>query len=48
MIRFKSNGKHENYIKVHDEIKGTLELSENDLDIIIMKSDDYQLITLRI
>ncbi len=39
VIRFKSNGKHENYIKVHDEIKGTLELSENDLDIIIMKSD---------
>lgn len=39
VIRFKSNGKHENYIKVKDEIKGTLDLSENDLDIIIMKSD---------
>ena len=39
VIRFKSSGNHLNKIKVHDEIRGDLELTENDQDIVIMKSD---------
>jgi glutamyl-tRNA synthetase len=39
VIRFKSLGNHNNYIKVHDEIRGDLNLSENDQDIVILKSD---------
>ncbi|MFA7111590.1 MAG: glutamate--tRNA ligase family protein, partial [Bacilli bacterium] len=39
VIRFKSNGNHENKIKTHDEIRGDLELTENDQDIVIFKSD---------
>ena len=39
VIRFKSYGDSNNKIKVHDEIRGNLELSENDQDIVIMKSD---------
>ncbi len=39
VIRFKSNGNFENKIVVHDSIKGTRELSQNDQDIVIMKSD---------
>lgn len=39
VIRFKSNGNHLNYIRVHDEIRGDMDLSENDQDIVIMKSD---------
>lgn len=39
IIRFKSLGNHENKIKVHDEIKGDLELTENDQDIVILKGD---------
>ncbi len=39
IIRFKSLGDHNNKIKVHDEIKGDLELTENDQDIVILKSD---------
>ena len=39
VIRFKSKGNHLNKIKVHDEIRGDLELTENDQDIVIMKSD---------
>jgi len=39
IIRFKSRGNHENKIKVHDLIRGDLELSENDQDIVILKSD---------
>jgi glutamyl-tRNA synthetase len=39
VIRLKSFGKFENKIKVKDEIKGVRELPENDLDIVIMKSD---------
>ena len=39
IIRFKSMGNHENKVKVHDEIKGDLELTENDQDIVILKSD---------
>ena len=39
VIRFKSMGNHNNYIRVHDEVRGDLDLSENDQDIVIMKSD---------
>src|SRR5574344_1146588 len=39
VIRFKSKGNHLNKIKVHDEIRGDLELTENDEDIVILKSD---------
>ena len=40
VIRFRSSGDHNKYIKVHDEIRGDLELSENDQDIVILKSDN--------
>jgi len=39
VIRFKSLGHHDNKITIHDEIRGTLELTENDQDIVIMKGD---------
>ncbi len=39
VIRFKSHGKHENKFQIFDEIRGNLELTENDQDIVIMKSD---------
>lgn len=39
IIRFKSMGNHNNKIFFHDEIKGDLELTENDQDIVILKSD---------
>ena len=39
IIRFRSHGDHQNKIKVHDLIKGDLELSENDQHIVILKSD---------
>lgn len=39
VIRFKSNGNHSNKIKCHDEIRGDLELTQNDQDIVICKSD---------
>ena len=39
VIRFKSSGNHLNKIKCHDEIRGDLDLTENDQDIVIYKSD---------
>ncbi len=39
VIRFKSSGNELNKISVYDEIRGKLELTENDLDIIIRKKD---------
>lgn len=39
IIRFKSMGDHNNKIPFHDEIRGDLELTENDQDIVILKSD---------
>ena len=39
VVRFKSNGNFENHITFKDEIRGELQLSENDLDIVIRKSD---------
>ena len=39
VMRFKSMGHHDNKITIHDEIRGTLELTQNDQDIVIMKGD---------
>lgn len=39
VVRFRSSGNHENHIDFHDEIRGDLKLSENDMDIVIRKSD---------
>lgn len=39
VIRFKSMGDSSKHIKVHDEIRGDMDLCENDQDIVIMKSD---------
>ncbi len=39
IIRFRSTGTFLNKLPVHDEIRGDLELSENDLDIVIQKGD---------
>lgn len=39
VIRFKSKGNHLNHITAHDEIRGDMELTENDQDIVILKSD---------
>ena len=39
IIRFKSMGDHNNKIAFHDEIRGDLELTENDQDIVILKGD---------
>ena len=39
IIRFKSMGDHNNKIAFHDEIKGDLELTQNDQDIVILKGD---------
>jgi len=38
-IRFKSDGNFENKIKFKDQVKGDVELSENDLDFVLVKSD---------
>lgn len=39
IIRFKSSGNENNKITVYDEIRGKLDLTENDLDIVIRKGD---------
>ncbi|MFA5235616.1 MAG: glutamate--tRNA ligase family protein [Bacilli bacterium] len=39
VVRFRSQGDHNCYIKVRDEIRGSLSLSQNDQDIVILKSD---------
>ncbi len=39
VIRFKSNGYHEQKIEVNDLVRGHLFLSQNDQDIVIYKSD---------
>ena len=39
VIRFRSNGNHENKIQVSDVIRGDFEIAENDLDIVIYKND---------
>ncbi|MCR5113389.1 MAG: hypothetical protein K6A63_05585 [Acholeplasmatales bacterium] len=39
IIRFKSMGDHNNKVSFHDEIRGDLELTQNDQDIVIRKGD---------
>ena len=39
IIRFRSHGDYHNKVKVHDLIRGDLELAENDQHIVILKSD---------
>ena len=39
VIRYKSMGDHDKKIKFKDAIRGELELADNDVDIVIMKSD---------
>ena len=39
IIRFKSNGNPDKKIKVKDVIKGSIDLPENDQDVVIIKSD---------
>ena len=39
VVRFRSFGSHMRKVKVHDIIRGKIEMAENDQDIIIIKSD---------
>ena len=39
VIRYRSEGNLENRIKVTDVVRGTLELPENDQDVVILKND---------
>ena len=39
VIRFKSHGSYDNKIVIQDGLKGKINFPENDLDIVIMKSD---------
>ena len=39
VIRFKSSGNHIRKIKVHDLVHGDFEIAQNDMDIVIYKSD---------
>ncbi len=39
VIRFRSMGNHNNKVVFHDEIRGDISIAENDMDIVIMKSD---------
>ncbi len=39
VIRFRSNGDHLNKIKVFDLVHGEFEIAQNDIDIVIYKSD---------
>lgn len=39
VLRFRSNGSIENKIKFTDLIKGTIEITENDIDHVLLKSD---------
>ena len=39
VIRFRSHGDHENKITFHDEIRGDIDLADNDVDIVIYKAD---------
>jgi glutamyl-tRNA synthetase len=43
VIRMKAGGKHENKVPFHDAVKGTVQMPENDLDIVLLKSDGQSL-----
>ena len=39
VIRFKSTGNHNNKVTFHDEVRGDISIAENDMDIVVLKSD---------
>lgn len=39
VLRFRSEGSHQRRIKFHDELKGDIEMPENDIDVPLLKSD---------
>ena len=39
VIRFRSTGNHNNKITFHDEVRGDISIAENDMDIVVLKSD---------
>ncbi len=39
VLRFRSSGNHDNRITFNDQVKGTIEIAENDQHIVILKSD---------
>ncbi len=45
VLRFKSNGDHTKRIQYVDIFKGKMEVPENDLDVPLIKSDEYRLPT---
>ncbi|CAN5393461.1 glutamate--tRNA ligase family protein [soil metagenome] len=45
VLRFKSNGDHQKRIIYTDAFKGKMEVPENDLDVPLIKSDEYRLPT---
>ncbi len=45
VLRFKSNGDHQKRIQYADVFKGKMEVPENDLDVPLIKSDEYRLPT---
>jgi glutamyl-tRNA synthetase len=45
VLRFKSNGDHAKRIQYTDIFKGKMEVPENDLDVPLIKSDEYRLPT---
>jgi glutamyl-tRNA synthetase len=45
VLRFKSNGDHTKRIQYTDVFKGKMEVPENDLDVPLIKSDEYRLPT---
>ncbi len=45
VLRFKSEGSHNHRVSINDVLKGRVELPENDLDVPLIKSDEYRLPT---
>jgi glutamyl-tRNA synthetase len=45
VLRFKSHGSHDKRVEFEDAIKGKMVLPENDLDVPLIKSDEYRLPT---
>ncbi len=45
VLRFKSNGSHDKRVEFDDVLKGHMEVPENDLDVPLIKSDEYRLPT---
>jgi len=39
IICFKSNDNHNKKIIIHDEIRGDINIGDNNLDVVILKSD---------